>query len=154
MKLSKNLSLAEVVKSQTAIRKGIDNRPSMAHEDNLQALAQALFQPLRDWYGKPITISSGYRSPQLNEAIGGSSSSQHCKGQAADIEVAGVPNYHLAKWIKENTDFDQVILEFYTPGIPDSGWVHVSYNTEGNRGKSLTASRVDGKTQYSLGLNT
>ena len=90
----------------------------------------------------------------MNEAVGGSSKSQHCKGQAADIEVPGVPNAELAEWIKENCDFDQLILEFYTPGIPDSGWVHVSYVGEENRKSILTASRVDGKTQYSVGINT
>jgi zinc D-Ala-D-Ala carboxypeptidase len=91
----------------------------------------------------------------LNEAVGGSTRSQHCKGQAADIEVPGVANGDVAEWIVENCDFDQLILEFYTPGIPDSGWVHVSYvSEEDNRKSILTASRVDGKTQYSVGINT
>ena len=152
MKLSKNFSLAEFEKSQTATRRGLDNSMPKEHLDNAIALCENVLQKVRDHFG-PVNINSGYRGDELNKAVGGSSRSQHCKGQAADIEVAGVPNYHLAKWIEENTDFDQVILEFYTSGIPDSGWVHVSYNTEENRGKSLTASRVDGKTQYSLGLN-
>jgi zinc D-Ala-D-Ala carboxypeptidase len=151
MKLSKNFSLAEFEKSQTATRRGLDNSMPKEHLDNATALCENVLQKVRDHFG-PVNINSGYRGDELNKAVGGSSRSQHCKGQAADIEVAGVPNYHLAKWIEENTDFDQVILEFYTSGIPDSGWVHVSYNTEENRGKSLTASRVDGKTQYSLGL--
>jgi zinc D-Ala-D-Ala carboxypeptidase len=151
MKLSKNFSLAEFEKSQTATRRGLDNSMPKEHLDNASALCENVLQKVRDHFG-PVNINSGYRGDELNKAVGGSSRSQHCKGQAADIEVAGVPNYHLAKWIEENTDFDQVILEFYTSGIPDSGWVHVSYNTEENRGKSLTASRVDGKTQYSLGL--
>ena len=147
MKLSKNLSLAEVVKSQTAIRKGIDNRPSMAHEDNLQALAQALFQPLRDWYGKPITISSGYRSPQLNEAIGGSSSSQHCKGQALDLDV-GDENFMLFDYIRLNLDFDQMIAEG-GDSIENMKWLHVSYKISGNRREILRADFSGGKVKYS-----
>ena len=119
----------------------------------MKITAEKIFQPLRDWVGGPIKINSFFRSPELNEAIGGSKTSQHCKGQAADIEIHSVSNYDLAKWIEKKTDFDQVILEFYTPGIPDSGWVHVTYNKEGNRKKSLTASKVDGRTHYSLGLN-
>ena len=116
-------------------------------------LFDKVVQPVRDHFG-PTVLNSGYRGPELNEAVGGSSKSQHCKGQAADIEVPGVPNAELAEWIKENCDFDQLILEFYTPGIPDSGWVHVSYvSEEDNRKSILTASRIDGKTQYSVGLN-
>ena len=123
-------------------------------EEHLEAaklLAEHVLQPVRDHFGI-TTINSGYRGEELNKAVGGSSTSQHCKGQAADIEVPGVSNYDVAKWIEENCDFDQVLLEFYTSGIPDSGWVHVSYNAEGNRKKSLTATKVDGKTVYSLGL--
>ena len=98
-------------------------------------------------------INSGYRGPDLNKAVGGSATSQHCKGQAVDIEVPGVANYDVAEWIKDNLDFDQVILEFYTPGIPDSGWVHVSYNNTGEQRKSvLTAMKENGKTVYKHGL--
>jgi hypothetical protein len=93
-------------------------------------------------------INSGYRGPALNEAVGGSSNSQHCKGEAVDIECPGTGNYDVAKWIEDNLDFDQLILEFYTPGIPDSGWVHVSYKSEGNRKQSLTAMKENGKTVY------
>ena len=152
MKLSKNFSLAEFTKSQTAERKGLDNTPKGEHLDAAVVLFENVVQKVRDHFG-PTVLNSGYRGPELNEAVGGSSKSQHCKGQAADIEIHTVSNYDLAKWIEKNTDFDQVILEFYTPGIPDSGWVHVTYNTEGNRGKTLTASKVDGRTHYSLGLN-
>ena len=152
MKLSKNFTLTEFEKSQTAIRQGLDNSMPEEHLENAKALCENVLQKVRDHFG-PVIINSGYRGEALNKAVGGSSKSQHCKGQAADIEIHSVSNYDLAKWIEKNTDFDQVILEFYTPGIPDSGWVHVTYNIEGNRGKSLTASKVDGRTHYSLGLN-
>ena len=112
---------------------------------------EKVVQPVREHFG-PTVINSGYRGPELNAAVGGSTKSQHCKGQAADIEVPGVPNYTLAKWIEDNCDFDQLILEFYTSGIPDSGWVHVSYVGEENRKSVLTAARIDGKTNYSIGL--
>jgi len=152
MKLSNNFTLTEFEKSQTAIRQGLDNTMPEEHVDNATALCENVLQKVREHFG-PTTINSGYRGESLNKAVGGSSKSQHCKGQAADIEVPGVANYNVAKWIEKNTDFDQVILEFYTLGIPDSGWVHVTYNTAGNRKKSLTASKVEGKTHYSLGLN-
>lgn len=153
MKLSENFTLAEFTKSQTAIRMGIDNTPEEEHLENAKALFENVVQPVREQFG-PTTINSGYRGPALNEAVGGSSKSQHCRGQAVDIEVPGVPNAEVAEWIEENLNFDQLILEFYTPGIPDSGWVHVSYKADGDNRKSiLTATRVDGKTQYSEGIN-
>lgn len=154
MRLSKNFTLCEFTKSQTAERRGIDNTPQGEHMEAAKALFENVVQPVRDQFG-PTVINSGYRSPELNEAVGGSSKSQHCKGEAADIEVPGVANGDLANWIVDNLDFDQVILEFYTPGIPDSGWVHVSYKADGSNRKSiLTATRVDGKTVYSNGINT
>ena len=153
MKLSKNFSMAEFTKSQTAERKGIDNTPQGEHLEAAKALFENVVQKVRDHFG-PTVINSGYRCPELNEAVGGSATSQHCHVEAADIEVPGVANADLANWIVDNTDFDQVILEFYTPGIPDSGWVHVSYKADGsNRGKPMTASRVNGKTVYSVGIN-
>jgi len=153
MKLSKNFSMAEFTKSQTATRRGIDNTPQGEHLEAAKALFENAVQKVRDHFG-PTVLNSGYRSPELNEAVGGSPKSQHCKGEAADIEVPGVANAELAQWIVDNLDFDQVILEFYTPGIPDSGWVHISYKADGSNRKSiLTASRVDGKTQYSHGIN-
>ena len=151
MKLSKNFTLTEFTKSQTALRKGLDNTMPEEHLEAAKLLAEHVLQPVREHFG-PTSINSGYRGEALNKAVGGSSTSQHCKGQAADIEVPGVSNYDVAKWIEENCDFDQVLLEFYTSGIPDSGWVHVSYNAEGNRKKSLTATKVGSKTLYSLGL--
>jgi len=153
MKLSKNFTLAEFTKSQTAERKGIDNTPEGDHLEAAKALFENVVQPVRNCFG-PTVINSGYRSPALNEAVGGSSKSQHCKGEAADIEVPGVANAELAEWIYNNLEFDQLILEFYTPGIPDSGWVHVSYKAGAeNRRSVLTATRVDGKTEYSEGIN-
>jgi len=152
MQLSKNFTMAEFIKSDTATRLGIDNTPEGEHLEAAKALFENVVQKVRDHFG-PTVINSGYRSPALNEAVGGSATSQHCKGQAANIEVPGVANADLANWIVDNLDYDQVILEFYTPGIPDSGWVHVSYNTQGNRKSTLTASRVDGKTVYTQGIN-
>ena len=152
MKLSPNFSLAEFTKSQTAERKGLDNIPSEDHLVAAQSLFLMVVQKVRDHFG-PTVINSGYRGPELNEAVGGSSKSQHCKGEAVDIEVPGVPNATVAEWIRDNLDFDQLILEFYTPGIPDSGWVHVSYKHDENRKSVLTASRVDGKTHYAVGIN-
>ena len=145
--------MAEFTKSQTAERKGIDNTPQGEHLDAAKALFENVVQMVREHFGVTV-INSGYRSPALNEAVGGSSKSQHCKGEAADIECPGTANADVANWIVDNLDFDQVILEFYTPGIPDSGWVHVSYKADGSNRKSiLTAKRVDGKTVYENGIN-
>jgi len=149
--LSKNFTLQEFTKSQTALRQGIDNTPSEEHLANATALFRNVVQPVRDHFGVTV-INSGYRGPALNEAVGGSARSQHCKGEAVDIECPGYSNYTVAKWIEDNLDFDQLILEFYTPGIPDSGWVHVSYKSEDNRKHALTAMKEDGKTVYKLGL--
>ena len=151
VRLSENFTLQEFTKSQTAERRGIDNTPVDGHIENAKALFENVVQKIRDNFGVTI-INSGYRSGDLNYAIGGSNTSQHCKGEAVDIECPGTPNYDVAKWIEENLDFDQLILEFYTPGIPDSGWVHVSYKTEDNRKGILTAMKEDGKTVYKPNL--
>jgi len=151
VRLSENFSLQEFTKSQTAERRGIDNTPVEGHLENAKALFENVVQPVRDNFGVTV-INSGYRSGDLNYAIGGSNTSQHCKGQAVDIECPGTPNYDVAKWIEENLDFDQLILEFYTPGIPDSGWVHVSYKSEDNRKSVLTAMKENGKTVYKANL--
>jgi len=151
MNLSQNFTLQEYIKSQTALRQGIDNTPGPEHLVNATELFRNVVQRVRDHFGVTV-INSGYRGPALNAAVGGASSSQHCKGEAVDIECPGTPNYDVAKWIEDNLDFDQLILEFYTPGIPDSGWVHVSYKSEGNRKQSLTAMKEDGKTVYKPGL--
>ena len=148
MKLSANFTLSELTKSQTAVRKNIKNEPSTAHVENLIHLAETVLQPVRDHFGKPVVISSGYRSPELCEAIGSSTKSQHARGEAADFEIMGVDNMQLAMWINKNTDFDQLILEFYEPGDPNSGWVHCSAVKEGSRGQVLKASKVEGRTKY------
>ena len=152
MKLSKNFSLNEMTKSQTALRRGIDNEPDEEVIQNLKSLCENVLQPVREHFGKPVSINSGFRSKALNTAIGGSTTSDHCKGMAADIEIAGIDNGDIAEWIKENCDFRQLILEFYTPGVGDSGWVHVSYNIEDNDKKVMTAMKENGRTVYKLGL--
>lgn len=152
MRLSKNFTLAEFTKSQTATRRGIDNTPEGEHLEAAKELFENVVQAVRDHFGVTV-INSGYRGPELNEAVGGSAKSQHCKGEAVDIECPGVANYDIAKWIEDNLEVDQLILEFYTPGIPDSGWVHVSYKADGsNRKQSLTAMKENGKTVYKTGL--
>jgi zinc D-Ala-D-Ala carboxypeptidase len=152
MKLSDNFTLAEFIKSQTALRLDIDNTPDEEHLEAAMSLFGVVVQPVRDHFG-PTTINSGYRGPELNKAVGGSSKSQHCKGEAVDIECPGVANYDIAKWIEDNLEYDQLILEFYTPGIPDSGWVHVSYkDNDDNRKQSLTAMKENGRTVYKTGL--
>lgn len=153
MQISKNFYLDEFITSQTAERLGIDNTPSDIIVKNLTALVDNILQPVRDHYDRPITISSGYRCPKLNKAIGGAVSSQHMKGEAADIHIPGVPNHELAQFIIDNFTFDQVILEFYTLGKPDSGWVHVAYSrTNPNKKSVLTAVLKDKKTVYLQGL--
>ena len=149
--LSKNFSLQEYTKSQTATRQGLDNTPNEDHMASAKLLFENVVQKVRDHFGVTV-INSGYRGPALNTAVGGSSNSQHCKGEAVDIECPGTSNYDVAKWIEDNLDFDQLILEFITLGIPDSGWVHVSYKSEGNRKQSLTAMKENGKTVYKPGL--
>lgn len=153
MQLSKNFTMAEFIKSDTATKLGIDNTPQGEHLEAAKHLFENVVQKVRDHFG-PTVLNSGYRCPELNEAVRGSKTSQHCLGQAADIECPGTPNADLANWIVDNLDFDQVILEFYTPGQPSSGWVHVSYKTDGTNRKSiLTATRINGKTVYSNGIN-
>ena len=149
MKLSKNFSLAEMTKSQTAIRKGIKNEPSTEHVENLIHLAKTVLQPIRDEFGRPVVISSGYRSPELCEAIGSSSKSQHAKGEAADFEIPGMDNKRLASWIVANCDFDQLILEFYDGVDPNSGRVHSSCSREKSRKQMLKAEKIEGRTSYS-----
>jgi len=141
-----------MLKSEYALRHGIKNEPDQEQLNNLTQLAQKVLQPVRDAFKKGVKVNSGLRVPELNKAIGGSPTSDHCKGQAADIEIPGVSNYALAKWISENLDFTQVILEFYTQGVPDSGWVHVSYDAANLKKQALTAVKQDGKTVYLPGL--
>ena len=149
MQLSENLSLAEVMRSETAKRKGVSNMPTTEHIENFKKLAENIFQPIRKHFGKPIHISSGYRSAALNKAIGGASSSQHCTGEAIDIDMDGtaITNAEIFNYIKNNLSFDQLIWEFGTDKNPD--WVHVSYESTGKQRKQiLKAVKQGGKTSY------
>jgi len=141
MRLSKNFTLQEFTKSQTALRHGIDNTPGEEHLASAKSLFENVVQPVRDNFGVTV-INSGYRCKKLNTAIGGSKKSQHSFGEAADIEVPTISNRDLAEWIKNTLDFDQLILEFYNGKDPRSGWVHVSYkNAENNRKQVLTINK-------------
>jgi zinc D-Ala-D-Ala carboxypeptidase len=152
MKLTNNFTLEELTKSETALRQGIDNTPTVEVVENLKVLAEKVLQPVRDHFAKGVKVNSGYRAPEVNAAVGGSKTSDHCKGMAADIEIPGLPNAELAEWIEANLEYTQVILEFYTQGIPDSGWVHVSYDPANLKKQSLTAVKREGKTVYLPGL--
>ena len=152
MNLSANFTLKELTKSDTATRLGLDNTPDEATIENLKALCENVLQPVREHFGKSVTVNSGYRSPESNAAVGGSKTSDHCKGMAADIEIDGVGNPELAQWIMDNLTYSQLILEFYEQGKPSSGWVHVSYNPEKLIKQELTAVKVAGKTTYLNGL--
>jgi len=148
--LSANFSLNELIKSDAAVRLDINNVPSSQVIDNLQDLVTNILQPLRDKFG-PIVVTSGYRSQALNKAIGGSTTSDHCLGYAADFE-ASIDNRELAIYIRDNMSFTQLISEFYD-GRPDSGWVHCSYNSLDLKGQVLTARKVNGRTQYLNGIS-
>lgn len=149
MRLSEHFTLAEFTKSQTADRHGIDNTPDDAQTERLKILCENVLEPVRVHFGKSFTPSSGFRSEELCVKIGSKTTSQHAKGEAVDFEIPGVDNKELAEWIADNLQFDQLILEYYKPGIPDSGWVHVSYKGEGNRNEVLTMTKGVG---YSFGL--
>ena len=159
MKISPNLTLSEITRSDTAKRQGIDNTPTFDHLENFKLLAEKVFEPIREHFNVPIFISSGYRSKELNKAMGGASkivngvyvpTSQHCKGQAIDIDMDGinsdVTNKMVFDFIKDNLEFDQLIWEFGTDFNPD--WVHVSYVKTKNRKQKLKAVRSGGKTTY------
>lgn len=153
MQLSEHFNLKEFTKSETAIRKRIDNTPNTQHANNLKLVCEKILEPVRKHFGKPVRINSGYRGPALNAAVGGSNKSQHCNGEAVDFEIDGLANPQLAKWVSENCDFDQIILEFYDPKEgPNSGWVHASYSAGKNRKQKLTAVSVNGKTVYKPGF--
>lgn len=145
--LSANFALAEMILSRTAHRRGINNTPAPAAVEALRALAQHVLQPVRDHFGRPVIVTSGYRSPVLNKAIGGGSSSQHTLGEAADFTVAGVSNIEVARWIVANIPFDQLIYEF-----GEGGWLHVSYRAGRLRRQVLRAEKRNGRTVYLAGL--
>ena len=151
MKLTANITLDKLTKSQVAERKGIDNNPRPEQIENLKALAINVLQPIRSHFDKPLIISSGFRCAQLCLEIGSSVGSQHTasdESAAADFEIPGVDNRELARWIRDNLEVDQGILEFYKDGEPTSGWIHCSYSRNNNRQQWLRANRIDGKTTY------
>jgi uncharacterized protein YcbK (DUF882 family) len=150
--LSENFTLGELIKSDTALRHGLDNTPNREQIYNLKRLTREVLQPVRDHFG-PVHVNSGFRGNEVNTAVRGSKTSDHCKGYAADIEVSGRSNYELAVWISDNLDYKQLILEFYTLGVPNSGWVHVSYGEDYENDKEdLTATKKNGRTVYMEGL--
>ena len=153
MNLTKNFTLSEMTKSETALRHDMDNTPNEVQIASLKALAEQVLQPIRDHYAKGVKVNSGFRHPEVNAKVGGSRTSDHCRGMAADIEIPGVPNHELAEWIKANLPYTQLILEFYTRGVPDSGWVHVSYDPANLKKQDLTAVKEGGKTVYLPGLH-
>ena len=148
MELKRNFSLSELTKSDTAIRKGINNNPNAEQVEKLKALCENILQPIRDHFGR-VKVTSGFRSEDLCLAIGSSRNSQHAKAEAADFECIGVDNAELADWIHKNLSYDQLILEYYTPGEPNSGWIHCSYIPHGSRAQFLHCYRDEnGKTKY------
>jgi hypothetical protein len=149
MNLSKSFTLNELTKSQEASRLGITNIPNEEQILNLKILCEKILQPIRDFYGMPVSVSSGFRSPELCKAIGSSSTSQHTRGEAADFEIFSIANKALAEFIVAKLDYDQCILEFWNENEPNSGWVHCSYSSKYNRRQYLKADKVDGKIVYS-----
>lgn len=150
MKLSKHFTLQEFTKSQTATRLGLKNQPGPEHIVRLEALCENVLEPVRVFFNIPFSPSSGYRSPELCKAIGSKPTSQHARGEAVDFEVPGLSNRDVAQWIVDNVDFDQLILEFYEEGDPNSGWIHVSYvDGDKNRKEVLTLTKENG---YQFGL--
>ena len=150
MKLSNHLDLGEVTRSESAKREGIINMPTPEHYENLKVIAEKVFEPIREHFGVPIFISSGYRSEALNVYIGGSRSSDHSKGRALDLDMdgssSGVTNKMIFDYIKDSLDYDQLIWEFGSKENPD--WVHVGYRGKENRKQTLRATKVNGKTTY------
>jgi len=150
MKLSPNFTLQELIFSEIAIRKGIPNDPNVQQIEALRVLCINILQPIRDYFKMPLSVSSGYRSVELCEAISSSRASQHARGEAADFEIFGVHNKEVSDWIVKNLDYDQCILEFWNSDDPNSGWIHCSYTLDRqNRREYLKAQKIDGKIVYS-----
>ena len=147
MNLTRNFTLSELTKSDTAIRKGINNNPNAEQVEKLKELCENILQPVRDHFGR-VKITSGFRSVDLCIAIGSSSNSQHARAEAADFECVGVDNAELADWIKDNLPYDQLIVEYYTPGEPNSRWIHFSWVSDGRRAQYMHAFKSEGKTKY------
>ena len=148
MKLSENLDLSEVIRSESAKRNGISNTPTPEHIENLKALAEKIFQPIRDHFKKPIRISSGYRSKELNAKVGGSKTSDHCFGYAIDLDADGtsITNNEIFHFIKDNLKFKQLIFEFPVNG--QASWIHISYQASNLKNEILIAKKLYGKTVY------
>jgi zinc D-Ala-D-Ala carboxypeptidase len=146
-RLSPHFTLEELTRSATAVRKGIRNVPGPGEIAALKLLCEKVLEPVREHFGKPVIVTSGYRSPRLNTAIGGSASSQHCKGEAADFTVYGVSNFEVCDWIHRKLNYDQLIYEF-----GEAGWVHCSYSAHRMRNAELTATRRGGRTVYLQGI--
>jgi len=147
--MDRQVSLKELLFSDTATRLGINNIPNDQCLINLQTLIYEVIEPIINKFGD-IKITSGYRSPELCKAIGSSITSQHCLGMAVDCEVLGVPNKELADWVVNNLEYDQVILEFWEKDKINSGWVHISYNKGNNRKMYLRAYKANGRTVYEV----
>lgn len=154
MRLSEHFTLAELTRSDFALRHGLDNTPPAHVQASLILLCKHVLEPVRAHFGGPVVVNSGYRSPEVNSGIGSQPTSQHCRGEAADIEHPVHSNLDLARWIAANLKFDQLILEYYNPDVPNSGWVHVSFKASGNRQQALTASPVNGRLKFTNGLPT
>jgi|TARA_R110002020_G_scaffold206071_1_gene411122 zinc D-Ala-D-Ala carboxypeptidase len=150
MRISKNISYRESIHSNTAKRRGIDNSPKAEHIDNMRLVAEKVFEPLREWVGGPIKVNSFYRSEATNRAVGGTGKSQHCKGQAIDIDdVFGhKTNAEMFHYIKDNLEYDQIIWEFGDEYNPN--WIHISYDKNNNRNRALRAVKKGGRTKYEL----
>ena len=141
--------MQELIKSQTAERKGIDNTPSPEHQENLKLLCTSILQPIRDHFSRVVSVSSGYRSPELCTAIGSKITSQHARGEAADFEIFGLSNKTLADYIDSELHYDQLILEYWKESDPNSGWVHCSFSQGKNRRQYLKAYKDENnKTRY------
>ena len=147
MNLSRNFTHQELIKSDTAIRLDINNNPNSGQIEKLKALCENILQPVRDHFGR-VKVTSGFSSEQLCLKIGSSINSQHAKAEAADFECLGTDNAELADWIYSNLEFDQLILEFYTPGEPNSGWIHASYVEFNPRAQYMRAYKENKKTKY------
>lgn len=152
MQLSPNFTLTEMIASDTARRIGDPNTPGTVEIAALKTLCERVLEPVRAHFGKPVRVNSGYRGPRVNAAVGSSDTSQHRRGEAADIEIAGVSNAMLARWIRDNLVFDQLILEAHREGDPNSGWVHVSYRKGRARKSVLTMTLRSHGASYSAGI--
>ena len=151
MQLSEHFYLSEFTKSQEGTRRGLDNTPPPEVVARLKALCENVLEQVRAHYGRPLVISSGYRSPAVNRAVKGSKTSQHCFGEAADFEIPGIHNIDVIEWMHRFLVYDQLIAEFVTRADPTAGWVHVSWKPD-YRNQELTAKRVGGRTEYVPGI--